>query len=1147
MTNNNIKNWCLALALAAATPAVFAASETEAPVAAAQQTADCTGVVLDSEGEPLPGASVKVVGTTNGGSTNIDGEFTLKGVAKGAKITVTYVGCKPQTVVWNGTPLTITLSDDDSVLGEVVVMGYGVEQKRANVTNSIAKVSEKTLTVGASANPAQALAGAVSGVKVDITSGDPGATPSITIRGGSNFNGGSNEPLIVVDGNIRPSLADINPNDIEDMQILKDAGATALYGARAGNGVVLITTKKGKTGTGTVTLNMKVGVSSYEDQGYDMATDQQFLYYYRTGMWNSQWALPMGGYSGQNNSIFTGAGGGQVGQTTYSPTANFNLYHRTDANKAVMDQLISKFGWQESLDPLRRWTNTGYEDYMLVYKHNDMLKHNLQTPAITQDYNLSFSGGNDRGKYYASLGYYNADGAQKDTYYTRYNFALTGEYKLNKWLTSNSIFNYVRANWLTNDPLLNTAYSMNRGRFWNFMNYQSYDIDVENPDNSAVGAPMYGFNGPVNILVNKGKFDRTNQSDKFQMTQSFTANIIEGLTLKGSMSWLYTESFADSSNKDYATNNAGAYNMYWALGTGGMNVQHAVGNSFSRYLDQTYNLVANFNRTFAERHAVSAMVGTELYKRKYYGFSASGSGVPLPYPDLSLTEQDTRDMSSFHYKEALISYFGRLQYIYDDRYILAATFREDGYSRLINNRWGFFPGVSAGWNVHNEKFWKDNDKLSFINFFKVRGSFGFNASINSSYLGYYTLQGSYNSYIYDGNIGYRMGSLPNPDLRWEKTRTGEVGVDLAFLQNRINLAVTYYNRLTMDKYASKNLPQTTGFSSITDNNGSYQNQGVEIELNTTLLRTRDFQWSLGANITYNGNKIVKLPENGLVNNRIGGTEVYTGNGTETHYIGGYQEGQNPYQRVGFKVAKMIRTQADLDALGDYIDGATSYGQWVYATEAGRQRLIAKGVASNQMIRLTPGNYAFKDMNGDNMIDNYDQGIIGHSDTHWTGGFNTTLTWKGLSLYARFTMGFGFQVYDSNLSFLLAEGQGNMGFPSQVTETWTPDNPGAKYPRVTWADQYGADSYIRTSDAFAQNGNFLACKELSLSYRLPESICKKFKSQGLTLSVTGQNLGYIKSCTIPLPDNVTYWYGGTAGNGGTYNVPRTVLFGLNVSF
>ena len=461
--------------------------------------------------------------------------------------------------------------------------------------------------------------------------------------------------------------------------------------------------------------------------------------------------------------------------------------------------------------------------------------------------------------------------------------------------------------------------------------------------------------------------------------------------------------------------------------------------------------------------------------------------------------------------------------------------------------------MSAGWVMSNESFWKENPNLSFLNYAKLRASFGMNATINSKQLGYYTLRGSYNSWMYDGNYGYRMGTLPNPNLKWERTRTAEVGLTLGFLQNRFNLDLTYYNRLTMDKYASKSLPQTTGFSSITDNNGSYENQGLEIDINATLIRTRDFQWTLGANLTYNTNRIKKLPKSGLANNRVinTGVEAYTGtnpdNIYETHYIGGYQEGQNPYQQVGFGVSHMIRNQADLDKLGDYIDGATSYGQWVYANEEGRQRLIDMGVATSNMIRLMPGNFVYEDINGDNKIDNLDKRVIGHSDVHWSGGFNTTLSWKGLSLYARFDMGFGFQVYDSNLSFWLAEGQGAMAFPSQITNTWTPDNPGAKYPRFTWADQYGADSYIRSNSFFAQNGNYLACRELSLSYQLPESICRKFACQGLTLSVTGQNLGYIKSCTIPLPDNTTYWSGNTAGNGGTYNIPRSVIFGLNVTF
>ncbi len=1130
MTNTNIKNWSLALILAASGSAVATAApaDSQAPVQATQQAADCKGIVTDAEGEPLIGASVLVVGTGNGTSTNIDGEFSLKGVKDGAKITISYIGFKPTTVTWDGTPLNIQLEEEGTILDEFVVMGYGIEQKRTNVTNSIAKVSEKTLTVGSNANPAQALAGAVSGVKVAVTTGSPSATPSITVRGGTNFDGGSNQPLVIVDGNIRDSMSDINPNDIESMEILKDAGATALYGARAGNGVILITTKNGAVGKGTVTFNAKLGLGYYNN-GYKTITDEEYLYYYRTTCQNTEWMLPNGQYAGNYQSMLWGNNQpGGIGRKEWSNNMNYNILQKNENT----EYLLGKGGWKEMLDPI--------SDETILYWNQDIMDINLRKPTVTQDYNVSFSGGNDRGRYYASLGYYDAEGVVKTTFYKRYNFSLTGEYKLSDWLKSNSVFNYTRANWLNDDPMLNTVYFMNRGFMYKNVRY----MDEE-------GNWLFGTSNPtINVNANDGNFDRDNQSDKFSMTQSLTATIIPGLTVKGTMSWFYNEQYTQALNRAYVSNQTGAANPE---GNNGVVRTYATSRSFLRYFDQTYNLVANFNRTFAEKHAVSAMVGMEFYKRRYLEFSASGSGAPAPFPSLGLTANTadnlTRSMSSLDREEALLSYFGRAEYIYDNRYIIAATFREDGYSRLVNKRWGFFPGVSAGWNISNEKFWKENDALAFINYAKIRGSYGTNAIINTKQLGYYTLQGAYSAYQYNGQIGYRISELPNPNLRWETAKTGEVGIDLGFLQNRFNLGVTYYNRTTSDKYAQLSLPRTTGISYVTDNNGSYRNQGVEIDLNATILRTRDFQWTLGANLTYNTNAIVKLPENGLKNNRQGGTEVYIGGKDAdgnylTEYIGGYQEGQNPYQKIGYGAMPILRNQAEVDALGDYIDIAGAVP--IYATEAGRQRLIDMGYTS-KFVRLMPGDIYFQDMNGDNLIDAKDQKIIGHSDVHWSGGFNTTLSWKGLSLYARFDMGWGFQVYDSNMSFWLAEGQGAMSFPSEIRDAWTPDNPNAKYPRVAWASQYGTHNYVRTSDLFSQNGTYLACRELSLSYQLPESICRKFRSQGLTLSVTGQNLGYLKSCTIPLPDNTTYWNGNTAGNGGTYNLPRTVIFGLNVSF
>jgi TonB-linked SusC/RagA family outer membrane protein len=838
--------------------------------------------------------------------------------------------------------------------------------------------------------------------------------------------------------------------------------------------------------------------------------------------------LPGGNYSSSLNTMLynTNQPGG-IGRTELSNTQSYNILRKTDDNAYLLEK-----GWKEMRDPV--------SDNYILYKNDDILKINTNRPAITQDYNVNVSGGNDKGKYYASIGYYDAEGAIKETFYKRYNFAFTGSYKLNSWLETNSIFNYTRANWLNDDPVLSTTYFFNRGIGYKFVRYRDED-----------GNDLYGTGNPTyNVNVNKGNFDRDYQSDKFSMTQGLTATILPGLTVKGTMSWFYNEQLNETFNRAYVTSQAGAADP---SGTSGVNRTYSTSNSFTRYFNQTYNLVANFNRTFNDVHTVNAMLGMEYYHSRYRAFSASGYGAPTgDFQDLNLTQNDSkvqsRSIDSAHNNEALLSYFGRFEYDYKDKYLVAATFREDGYSRLINNRWGFFPGISAGWVFTKEDFVNNIIPERILNYGKIRGSFGYNASINSSYLGYYTLQGAYSAYKYDGAYGYRISTLPNPDLKWERSRTFEIGLDLGFLQNRFNLGLTYYNRTTLDKYAAMALPQTTGFSSVTYNNGQYRNQGLEIDLNATLLRTRDFQWTLGANITYNTNKIIKLPENGeWKNHQSNCTEVYTGNGDETTYIGGYYEGANPYEFVGYKAVGMLRTQDQIEALGDYIDVATTNGAGVYATEAGRQRLLALGYAASNCIQLMPGDLYFKDRNGDNKVEAKDRYVLGHLDPHWTGGFNTTLSWKGLSLYARFDMGFDFQVYDSNIAFWLGEGQGAMAFNNDIRNTWTPDNPTAKYPRVAWASQFGTDNYIRTNSYFTQKGNYLACRELSLSYQLPLSICRKFACQGLQVSVTGQNLGYIKSCSIPLPDNTTYTNGNTAGNGGTYNLPRTVIFGLNLTF
>lgn len=1128
--------WLCAAALGAA-PAFAASTPDAAPLQVQQAPQTCKGTVVDEEGEPLIGATVKVKGTTIGAATNFDGEFSLANVKPGSTIEVNYIGYTPTTVQWNGGPLSIVLKSNSTVLDDVVVMGYGVTQKRAKVTNSIAKVSEDVLSIGANANPAQALAGAVSGVKVNITTGDPGATPEIVVRGGTDFSG-AGSPLIVVDGQIRSSLSDINPNDIADMQVLKDAGATALYGARAANGVVLITTKQGTKGSAKVTFNGKFGMSWY-DSGYDWVDAGEYIYWSRKGTWDTEWAHTRNGIA----SLSANNQPAGIGRTAITSDMVWNIMTKTADNAYLLEK-----GWSEMADPIT--------DATILYRSTTPASININNPAYVQDYNLSFSGGNDRGNYYASLGYYDADGAFIHTYYKRYNFAFTGGYKINNWLESNSAFTFTRANW-ENLPCGGSGDDRAGFIFGRVMSVPP-TLRLTDEDGKAV----LGQNTDnTNYNYQPGAWVRNNQSDKFQMTQSLTAKPFDGMTVKGTMSWYYNEQLTLSQNKDIQTSPAAIPGA-----AAGWNRTYSQGASFLRYFDQTYNIVANYNKTFAEKHTINVMAGWEFYRRNYKAFSASGSNLPTgEWFNLGATfagqqspyKASTRSISSSLAEEKILSWFGRAEYDYMDKYLLAVTFRSDGYSRLINNRWGTFPGVSAGWVVSQEDFFKESAVAGWWNYAKVRGSFGLNGLVNGNYIGYYTLQGSFGAYNYDGNYGYRISSLPNQNLKWERTRTGEVGVDFGFLSNRINLGLTYYNRLTMDKYANYSLPKTTGFSSVVNNNGKLRNQGVEIDLNGTILNTNGIRWTLGANLTYNKNIIVELPENEFKNNAQGATYVWankwqdnpnndeniTKRNNEKILIGGYQEGQEPGHVIGYRTDHMVRSEGDFPK--GYVDISGGYCA-VYADDEGYQKLVEMGKAAGAM-KLMPGDIVWKDRNGDGIIDQYDRYDLGNLLPHWTGGFNTTVSWKGLQLYARFDMGFDATVYDSNLAWYLGCGQGTYSFPTQIRDTWTPENPNAKYPRYVWASVFGTDAHIRTSDVYAQSGAYLACRELSLSYQLPANICKKFSCQGLTLSVTGQNLGYFKKTTLPLPDKVSYVTGNTGGNGGTYNVPRQLIFGLNVSF
>ena len=629
-------------------------------IGAMAQTKTITGVVSDAAGEPIIGASVVEVGTTNGTITDIDGKFVLNMNPDG-KIRVSYIGYQVQTIDLKGkTSFRIQMKEDSEMLEEVVVTGYGGKQLRTKVTNSISKVKEETLKQGLYSNPGQALSGAVAGLSVSQTSGNPGSTPTLVLRGGTNFDG-SGSPLILIDGQVRSSLSDINPDDIESMEVLKDAGATAIYGARANDGVILVTTKRGKSGRAEVNLKAKFGLNYFKNS-YEFLDAGDYIYWMRMGYknaymgdmkhpdgsavkaWSSLSSLTSATPYGTGNAYFASDGVTPLdGNKTSS--AIWSTMKYTDNLAFLLDQ-----GWQTMIDPI-------YGD-KLIYKNTDIADFNVQTPAFSQDYNLSVSGGNEKGNYYAGLGYNKSDGTAYGNWYKRITFTFNADYKLKEWLTSSSSFNFADATW-NGLPATQTAEANYFSRCLSLPpTFRGYNADGEillGP-NSGDGNQQYNFD----------KFVRDQNTDKFTMNQSFTVNFMKGLSLKLGAIWYYQEEKDESFNKDYLSS------------PGNKVTSRSTSAYYDRTLDQTYNAVLNYNYQINKDHYLDAMAGFEYYDSYNKGFNASGSGAPTDdFMDLQYTskEEGKRSIDSWHSRQRIMSFFGRVNYDYQSKYLLSLVLR----------------------------------------------------------------------------------------------------------------------------------------------------------------------------------------------------------------------------------------------------------------------------------------------------------------------------------------------------------------------------------------------------------------------------------------------------------------------------------------
>lgn len=1072
---------------------------------AGAQSIKISGQVLSKDDNTgLSGVSVIVKAKNNGTQTDAEGRFTIE-AAIGDVLVFTSVGFTTQEVkIENAGSITVILQPSISKMDEVVVVGYGT-QKKSKITGSVSKLDPKVLQTGVRSNPASALAGTIPGLRVQQTSGRPGAVPNIVLRGGTNYNG-TGSPLILVDGLVRAGFFEVNQEDIESIEVLKDASATAIYGARANNGVILITTKKGKAGTSKITVGSKVGVNRL-NLPFEFLNARDYLFYSRNAVKTSGIydpsrlsQLTAAGPFGTGNRFLDGSGNvidGNVNSLGVWSTMKLDNTNRHKLND----------GWETMIDPING-TDT------LIFRNFNYKDYALRPYSLTQDHNVSMSGGNDKGKYYAGFGMYDEKGLPINTFYRRYTFVLNSEYKIRPWLTSTSNLNFANAKW--RDPVTNSE-----------GNYLS----------RSLGAPptMRGWNekgellvgrdrGDGNPLVNDAKFIRNNNSDKFTISQGFKIDLLKNLWLKTSANLFYDEGFYESFDKDFLQS------------PGNVNRTRSSSASFGRSLSQTYNAVIDYNKSFGD-HDLDLMAGSEYYDIYSYGVSASGSQAPSDdFLDLQYVRRDATtqpSVDSYHERQRILSFFGRATYDYKEKYLITGTLRSDGYSKLINNRWGTFPGVSVGWNLHKENFFN----VKWINALKLRASYGQNGNVSG--ISAYGLQGGYSVNRYNTSTGYLFSTPPFPNLLWERSSTYEAGVEGNIL-GKIDFTIAYYKRITSNKISSFNLPATSGITSLTTNNGSMQNQGVEVDVNYSIVRKRDFQVDVAANFAYNANKVLKLPNNGLENNRQGGFQIWDPSQKKLIWVAGTQQGQDPNVAYAYVAEGLYRTQADLDAHGNRVDlnGAKillGTAKWAALTPAQR--------ASYYNIAL--GDVRWRDVDQNDTIDFRDRVYMGRTVPRFTGGFSAAARWKGLSVSARFDYALGFVAYDGPRAWFMGNAQGTFNTIKDVYDTWTPTNTNAKFPTYYWADQLFKNNVLRESSMFYKKGDYLALREININYALPQRWAGAIKSQAVNFSLTMQNVGYLSKATLYSPESGSI--ANSAAGAGGYPLPRIIIFGAQVTF
>ncbi len=965
------------------------------------QNVKITGTVVDSSNEPIIGATVTVSDDTNVKAvTNVDGRFTIN-AAPGSSLRITYIGYKTVDVK-AADGMRVVMEEESNMLKEVVAIGYGSVQRK-DVTTAVSSVSTKDLDTRPIVSAVQGMQGKAAGVTISQANGQPGATPTIRVRGTTSLNG-SNDPLYVVDGVPMTDIDYLSADDIVGMQILKDASSAAIYGSRAANGVVIITTKQGKAGEARISLNAHYALNVVRD-------------------------------------------------------------NQDPLNAAQYKELMDEIGLVNLPDGLT--DKTDWKDE--VYRTGNV-----------QDYQLSVTNGNDKLRYFISGGYTGENGVIKKSSYERYNIRASVENDIRKWLRVNASVAYSDYSYKGTGIISGTG-SNRGGVVTSIVNTPTY-APVWDPDNP--GQYYNNFYG-VNITSPAENIARTENNkssyNRLIATGKATIKFMEGLNLTSSLSFdrlqgIETQ-FLDPKQTTNGRDNYGK-------GHDGRSISSV----------WVFDNVLNWKKDFG-LHGLDVMAGSSWTASKYSNNYIDGSN----YADgLFQTLNAANKISwtgtgSSASEWAILSYFARLQYNWNDRYLFTANIRADGSSKLApGHRWGYFPSFSGAWRISSEPFMKD---IEWINDLKLRGGWG--QTGNQSGLGDYSYLASYsiNRVQWFGE-GFDTNAVPtrtqstlsNPELTWETTSQTDIGLDLTMFNNRLMLYIDWYYKRTSDMLMTITLPAGSAPArTLNYNGGTMVNKGWEITLKSVNMKGK-FSWDTDFNISFNKNKLESL--------RL--TQVYYSAMT-TDYVNDYVVRNVPGRPLG-----------------------SFYGY------------VAEGVDPET------GDMIYKDVNKDGVISASDRTYIGDPNPDFTFGLTNNFSWKGFNLNILLQGSVGNDIY--NVSRMETEGMyDGKNQSTKVLDRWRVPGQITNVPKAGWN--------IKNSSYFVEDGSYLRVKSVSLSYDVPRKIISKLGINRLQPYFTASNLLTWTSYSGMDPEVNQYGNNGAVQgiDWGTYPLNRSFVFGLKLEF